>query len=171
MLLSPLRGIARWFLRGKKKSNNPPAGVLKPPFSLGENNRGPAKTPRERGCLGFLRSGAGLCRITRVRKSSDCCHAAVIRHIRVGAPGRRAPLKGRGGVEFGIAATRLPPSWVGTMKAVKTVQESLRHADSKVTLDIYTQGLMPVKRAAQRKVIEMIVPIGSQASPIAVANA
>lgn len=41
---------------------------------------------------------------------------------------------------------------------VKTVQESLRHADSKVTLDTYTQGLMPVKRAAQRKVFEMIVP-------------
>ena len=31
---------------------------------------------------------------------------------------------------------------------VKTVQESLRHADSKVALDTYTQGLMPVKREA-----------------------
>ena len=45
----------------------------------------------------------------------------------------------------------------GNGEDVKTVQESLRHADSKMTLDTYTQGLMPVKRAAQRKLIEMIV--------------
>lgn len=44
----------------------------------------------------------------------------------------------------------------GNGEDVKTVQESLRHADSKVTLDVYTQGLMPLKRAAQRKVIEAI---------------
>jgi len=54
---------------------------------------------------------------------------------------------------------------------VKTVQESLRHADSKVTLDTYTQGLMPVKREAQRKVIQMIVPIRSHASETAAASA
>jgi len=47
---------------------------------------------------------------------------------------------------------------------VKTVQESLRHADSKVTLDTYTQGLMPVKRAPQAKVFDAIVPIRSHAS-------
>ena len=33
---------------------------------------------------------------------------------------------------------------------VKTVQESLRHADSKMTLDTYTQGLMPLKRDKAR---------------------
>jgi integrase len=54
----------------------------------------------------------------------------------------------------------------GNGEDVKTVQESLRHADSKVTLDTYTQGLMPVKREAQRKVIQMIVPICSQASDV-----
>jgi integrase len=59
----------------------------------------------------------------------------------------------------------------GNGEDVKTVQESLRHADSKVTLDTYTQGLMPVKRAAQRKVIEMIVPICSQESRTTVASA
>ncbi len=37
----------------------------------------------------------------------------------------------------------------GNGEDVKTVQESLRHANSKVTLDVYTQGLMPLKRAAQ----------------------
>lgn len=47
----------------------------------------------------------------------------------------------------------------GNGEDVKTVQESLRHADSKVTLDVYTQGLMPLKRAAQRKVIEAIGPV------------
>ena len=41
---------------------------------------------------------------------------------------------------------------------VKTVQEPLRYADSKITLDTYTQGLELVKRAAQQKVFEMIGP-------------
>jgi len=43
---------------------------------------------------------------------------------------------------------------------VKTVQESLRHASSKVTLDVYTQAVTPAKREAQRKVVEMIRPSG-----------
>jgi integrase len=59
----------------------------------------------------------------------------------------------------------------GNGEDVKTVQESLRHADSKVTLDTYTQGLMPVKREAQRKVFEMIVPICSHASRTTSASA
>jgi integrase len=59
----------------------------------------------------------------------------------------------------------------GNGEDVKTVQESLRHADSRMTLDTYTQGLMPVKRAAQRKVIEMIVPICSQKSQMTTASA
>ena len=59
----------------------------------------------------------------------------------------------------------------GNGEDVKTVQESLRHADSKVTLDTYTQGLMPVKRAAQRKVIQAIVPIRSHVSGMTAASA
>lgn len=59
----------------------------------------------------------------------------------------------------------------GNGEDVKTVQESLRHADSKITLDTYTQGLMPVKRAAQRKVIQMIVPMRSHASEMTAASA
>jgi integrase len=54
---------------------------------------------------------------------------------------------------------------------VKTVQESLRHADSKITLDTYTQGLMPVKKAAQQKVFEAIVPKCSLAAVVATASA
>jgi integrase len=39
---------------------------------------------------------------------------------------------------------------------VKVVQELLRHASTKVTLDVYAQALTPTKRAAQRKVVNMI---------------
>jgi len=39
---------------------------------------------------------------------------------------------------------------------VKVVQESLRHANSRITLDTYTQGLMPAKRLAQGRVVGMI---------------
>jgi integrase len=39
---------------------------------------------------------------------------------------------------------------------VKVVQELLRHASTKVTLDVYAQALTPAKRAAPRKVVLMI---------------
>ena len=42
---------------------------------------------------------------------------------------------------------------------VKTVQESLRHASSKISLDVYTQAVTSVKREAQRKIVAMIRPI------------
>jgi len=32
---------------------------------------------------------------------------------------------------------------------VKVVQELLRHANSKITMDVYTQALSPAKRKAQ----------------------
>jgi integrase len=41
---------------------------------------------------------------------------------------------------------------------VKTVQEILRHANSRITMDIYAQAMTPVKRQAQQKVLEMIMP-------------
>ncbi|KAA6459121.1 site-specific integrase [Acidobacteria bacterium AB60] len=41
---------------------------------------------------------------------------------------------------------------------VKTVQELLRHANSRITLDVYTQAVTSHKRAAQSKVVQMIVP-------------
>lgn len=41
---------------------------------------------------------------------------------------------------------------------VKTVQELLRHANSRITLDVYTQAVSSTKRAAQSKVVRMIVP-------------
>jgi site-specific recombinase XerD len=40
---------------------------------------------------------------------------------------------------------------------IKTVQELLRHANSRITLDVYIQALTSNKRAAQSKVVRMIV--------------
>ena len=41
---------------------------------------------------------------------------------------------------------------------VKVVQELLRHANSRITLDVYTQALTPAKREAQSKVANQILP-------------
>jgi integrase len=41
---------------------------------------------------------------------------------------------------------------------VKTVQELLRHANSRITLDVYTQAVGSNKRAAQSKVVGMMIP-------------
>jgi integrase len=41
---------------------------------------------------------------------------------------------------------------------IKVVQELLRHANSKITMDIYTQALSPAKRQAQSRVARMILP-------------
>lgn len=40
---------------------------------------------------------------------------------------------------------------------VKTVQDLLRHANSRITLDVYTQAVNSNKRAAQSKVVRIIV--------------
>ena len=45
---------------------------------------------------------------------------------------------------------------------VKIVQESLRHANSRITLDTYTQATTPAKRRAQSKVVMMILPKESE---------
>jgi integrase len=45
---------------------------------------------------------------------------------------------------------------------VKVVLESLRHANSRTTLDTYTQAATPAKRQAQSKVVRMIVPKESE---------
>ena len=41
---------------------------------------------------------------------------------------------------------------------IKTIQELLRHANYKVTADTYTQAVIPTKRAAQSKLVKMILP-------------
>jgi hypothetical protein len=41
---------------------------------------------------------------------------------------------------------------------VKTVHELFRQANSRITLDVYTQAVNSTKRAAQSKVVTMILP-------------
>lgn len=40
---------------------------------------------------------------------------------------------------------------------IKVVQELLRHANSKITMDTYTQALSPAKRQAQDKVVRLML--------------
>jgi len=40
---------------------------------------------------------------------------------------------------------------------VKVVQELLRHANIRVTMDVYAQAMMPAKRAAQTKLVRMVL--------------
>lgn len=46
----------------------------------------------------------------------------------------------------------------GSGEDVKTTQELMRHANSRMTLDVYAQALSPAKRAAHLKVVELIQP-------------
>ncbi len=41
---------------------------------------------------------------------------------------------------------------------ITTIQELLRHANFKMTADTYTQAVTPTKRAAQTKLVRMILP-------------
>lgn len=41
---------------------------------------------------------------------------------------------------------------------VKTVQELLCHANSRITLEVYTEAVTSHKRAAQSKVVRMMAP-------------
>lgn len=46
---------------------------------------------------------------------------------------------------------------------VKVVQELLRHANSRITLDLYAQAGMPEKRQAQSKLVERVLRKGKAA--------
>lgn len=74
------------------------------------------------------------------------------RHIR--------PAAKRAGITKTIGWHTLRHTYATLLKAngedVKTVQELMRHANSMITLDVYTQAVTPAKRLAQRKVVEML---------------
>ena len=76
------------------------------------------------------------------------------RHIR--------PAARRCGITKTIGWHTFRHSYATQLKAngedVKVVQESLRHANSRITLDTYTQAVTPAKRQAQTKVVSMILP-------------
>jgi integrase len=81
------------------------------------------------------------------------------RHIR--------PAADRAEVKKHIGFHTLRHSFATILRAnredVKTAQELLRHANSRVTLDTYTQAVTPAKLEAQRKVVEtLFVPMCSQ---------
>lgn len=45
---------------------------------------------------------------------------------------------------------------------IKVAQELLRHANAKITLDLYTQAISSQKREANCEVIEMLLPSGNK---------
>jgi integrase len=72
------------------------------------------------------------------------------------------PAAERCGIQKTIGWHTFRHSYASQLKAngedVKVVQESLRHANSRITLDTYTQASTPAKRRAQTKVVGMIFP-------------
>lgn len=80
------------------------------------------------------------------------------RHIR--------PAAKRCGISKPIGWHTFRHSYATHLKAngedVKVVQEALRHANSRIRLDTYTQALTPAKREAQTKVVKMILPERTQ---------
>lgn len=81
------------------------------------------------------------------------------RHIR--------PAAKRCGIHKTIGWHTFRRSFATLLKAngedIKVVQESLRHANSRITLETYTQATTPAKRQAQTKVVNMILPKGIDA--------
>jgi len=71
------------------------------------------------------------------------------------------PAARRAGIHKNIGWHTFRHSFGTLLKAngedVKTVQELLRHANSRITLDVYTQAVNSHKRAAQSKVVRMMV--------------
>ena len=72
------------------------------------------------------------------------------------------PVAQKAGIDKNIGWHTFRHSFGTLLKAngedVKTVQELLRHANSRITLDVYTQAVNSHKRAAQSKVVRMMVP-------------
>ncbi|MGD0938613.1 MAG: relaxase domain-containing protein [Terracidiphilus sp.] len=71
------------------------------------------------------------------------------------------PVAREAGIHKNIGWHTFRHSFATLLKAngedVKTVQELLRHATSRITLDVYTQAVNSTKRAAQSKVVKMMV--------------
>ena len=72
------------------------------------------------------------------------------------------PAAARCGISKKIGWHTFRHSYATQLKAngedVKVVQEALRHANSRITLDTYTQAVTSAKRQAQTKVVRMILP-------------
>ena len=72
------------------------------------------------------------------------------------------PAAKRAGITKNLGFHTFRRSFATLLKAngedVKVVQELMRHANSKITLDTYAQALSPAKRQAQIKLAELILP-------------
>lgn len=63
-------------------------------------------------------------------------------------------------VSAGLTAYEWADFLMRNNEDVKVVQELVRHANSRITLDLYAQAGMPEKRLAQSKVVEMVLNRG-----------
>jgi len=101
------------------------------------------------------RSTIGFLQVQKCKANSptgpriSCAHTFALRQNDVALASRLADTR---------FATHLKPNG----EEVKVVQESLRHTNSRITLDTYTQALTPAKREAQTKVVRMILPERTQ---------
>ena len=68
------------------------------------------------------------------------------------------------------APRRTKPATSNNGEDIKVVQELLRHANARVTMDVYAQAMMPAKRAAQRKLVRMVLRNGEQRTPATAVN-
>jgi integrase len=85
------------------------------------------------------------------------------------------PVARRAGIHKNIGWHTFRHSFGTLLKAngedVKTVQELLRHANSRITLDVYTQAVNSNKRAAQSKVVRMMVSnVGTKVAGVGTTN-
>jgi integrase len=110
-----------------------------------------------RGCSGYAGQGDWLFASPRMNGtkpySPDTLLSKVIR-----------PAAKRAGITKRVGWHTFRHTFATLLKAngedVKVVQELLRHANSRITLDTYTQAVTPAKREAQSKVVRMIRPTG-----------
>jgi hypothetical protein len=49
-------------------------------------------------------------------------------------------------------------SLIANEENIKVVQELMRHGSARITVDIYSQARNPEKRAAQQRLVQMILP-------------
>ncbi len=111
------------------------SGCGKRPAGIGNPTTGYSQAPVARGSN---RSGQTYC----------CKRLFGQRHC---APGSTRKL---GGIPFDTFSTLL----IGNGENVKVVQELMRHASSRCTLEVYSQARLLAKRHAQQRVVQMIIP-------------
>jgi site-specific recombinase XerD len=72
------------------------------------------------------------------------------------------PAASRAGIKKRIGWHTFRHTYATTLIAngenVKVVQELMRHANSRCTLDVYSQARLVAKRAAQQRIVEMVLP-------------